>query len=273
MAVSVIFGCGATSAADLPARIYSKAPPLLDRSYDWSGFYLGANAGYAFNGRASDSITANDPATLGGITGGFVPTSVGTRGDGFTGGGQIGYNYQFHDRAAGGAVIGIEADAAYMDMNRTTDFLSVRGFDTQLNSGLDFLGTVRGRLGYAFDRFLVYGTGGFAYGDVNNSMANFNRVGIAGYTGSQSAMRTGYAYGGGAEYALASNSPLNVFHANGVTVKVEYIHYDLGTNSFLSNAVPGVATAGSAFTNSVHTDGDLVRAGLNYKLNGPTAAN
>jgi outer membrane immunogenic protein len=261
-----------TSAADLPARIYSKAPPMLDRVYDWSGFYAGVNAGYAFDGRARDTITANDPFALTGITGGFVPTSVGTRGDGFTGGGQIGYNYQFHNSPTGGVVIGIEADVAYMDLTRTSDTVTGRGFDTQFHSGLDFLGTVRGRLGYAFDRLLVYGTGGFAYGDVNNTMLNISRTGAPGYAGSQDTLRTGYAYGGGVEYALASNSAFNIFKAGGVTVKAEYIHYDLGTSSFVSNNVPGVAPAGSAFTNSVHTDGDLVRAGLNYKFNGLAVA-
>jgi outer membrane immunogenic protein len=275
VAASVIFVNGATSAADLPARIYSKAPPPVDRTYDWSGFYAGVNAGYAFDGRARDAITANDPTSLGGITGGFVPTSVSTRSDGFTGGGQIGYNYQFHNDPTGGVVIGLEADAAYMDSSRTSDTVTGRGFDTQFHSRLDFLGTVRGRLGYAFDQLLVYGTGGLAYGDVDNRMTNFNRVGVAGYTGSQDTMRTGYAYGGGVEYAMASNSAFNIFHASGVTLKVEYLHYDLGTSSFLSNSVPGVggaAAVGSAFTNTVHTDGDLVRAGLNYKFGGPVFA-
>jgi outer membrane immunogenic protein len=271
MVASVVFGSGASSAADLPARIYKKAPLMMDRVYDWSGFYAGVNAGYAFDGRARDAITPNDPTTLGGITGGFVPTSVSNRSDGFTGGGQIGYNYQFHNNPAGGVVIGIEADAAYMDLSRTSDTVTGRGFDTQLHSRLDFLGTVRGRLGYAFDRLLVYGTGGLAYGEVNDRMTNFNRVGVSGYTGSQDAMRTGYAYGGGIEYALASNSALNVFQTNGMTVKVEYLHYDLGTNSFLSNAVAGVGAAGTSFTNSVRIDGDLVRAGLNYKFSGPAA--
>jgi outer membrane immunogenic protein len=265
VAASVVFGSGAASAADLPAQIYRKAPPIADAVYDWSGFYVGVNAGYA-NGRDGNTITANDPVTLGGITGGFVPAGVSSRGDGFTGGGQIGWNYQFHHGPTGGVAIGLEADAAYLDIDRTSDTITARGFDTQFHSGLDFLATVRGRLGYAFDRLLVYGTGGFASGEVNNRMTNINRVGVAGYTGSQDTMRPGYACGGGIEYALASNAGFNVFHASGVTVKVEYLHYDLGTSSFVSNAVPGVATAGTAFTNSVHSNGDLVRAGLNYNF-------
>jgi outer membrane immunogenic protein len=272
VAVSAMLGSAAASAADLPARIYSKAPPMADPGYDWTGFYIGVNAGYAFDGRARDTIAANDPAAQVGINAGFVPTFISNRSDGFTGGGQIGYNYQFRNSSMGGVVIGIEADAAYMDLHRTTDnFLA--GFDTQFHSRLDFLGTVRGRFGYGFDRLFIYGTGGFAYGSLNNSMSIADPAGVVGYAGSsQDTIRTGYAYGGGVEYALASNSAFNVFHASGVTVKAEYIHYNLGTYSFLSNGVPGVVATTSAFTNSVRTDGDLVRAGLNYKFGGPVVA-
>ena len=242
---------------------------MLGANDHWSGLYVGVNAGYAFNGNDSNTITANDPVTLGGITRGFVASNIGTHAAGFTGGGQIGYNYQFQTSPMGGWIIGIESDAVYMDLQRTSDIITDRGFDTQFRSKLNYLGTVRGRLGYAFKNgFLVYATGGFAYGDVAHSMASLNRVGIAGYTGSQNAMQTGYAYGGGVEYALPSSSSFNILNAGGVSVKVEYMHYDLGTSSFLSNAVPGVATAGSSFTNSVQTDGDLVRIGLNYKIGG-----
>jgi len=136
--------------------------------------------------------------------------------------------------------------------------------------GFDILFGFTGLLSFGQSAF--YGTGGFAYGDVNNTMLNISRTGAPGYAGSQDTLRTGYAYGGGVEYALASNSAFNIFKAGGVTVKAEYIHYDLGTSSFVSNNVPGVAPAGSAFTNSVHTDGDLVRAGLNYKFSGPLFA-
>jgi outer membrane immunogenic protein len=256
--ISAIVGAGAASAADLPPKIYN-----------WSGFYAGFNNGYAFNNKSRDAIIANDPVTLAGIAGDFVPTSIGNRAAGFTGGGQIGYNHQFHS----GAVVGIESDAAYIDVNHTSDVITSKGFDTQLRSELGFLGTVRGRLGHAFENgLLVYGTGGFAYGNVANSMINLNRVGIAGYVGSQNSVQTGYAYGGGVEYALPLDSTFNPLHAPGVSVKVEYMHYDLGTSSFFSDAVPGVARAGSSFTNSVQTHGDLVRAGLNFKFGVSTFA-
>lgn len=274
MAASVVFGNAAASAADLQARMYGKAPPRIESGYDWSGVYVGVNAGYAFNGKASNTITGNEAVTSNAITNGFVPPGISTRGNGITGGGQIGTNYQFRNGPAGGALIGIEADLVYLDANGTTDIVTGRGFDTQFHSAVGYLGTIRGRIGYAFDRFLVYGTGGLAFGEVNNSMTNTSRAGVTGYFGSQETMRTGYAYGGGIEYALASNSGFNFFHAGGVTVKLEYMHYDLGTDTFASIPVPGAGgvAAGSSFANTFHINGDLVRAGLNYKFGAPVVA-
>ena len=95
------------------------------------------------------------------------------------------------------------------------------------------VGTVRGRLGYAFDRFLVYGTGGFAYGNVSDNIAFYNAAGVNTYFGSQNTLRTGYAYGGGVEYAIPVASFLNPFHSSAVTVKAEFIHYDLNSNNVL----------------------------------------
>ncbi len=88
-------------------------------------------------------------------------------------------------------------------------------------SGIDFLGTVRGRLGYAFNTFLIYGTGGFAYGDVFNKAAlytagNPNQL---RFYGSKSGIQTGYTYGGGIEYALPTGSFLNFFKSSAVTLK------------------------------------------------------
>ena len=88
-------------------------------------------------------------------------------------------------------------------------------------SGLDFLGTARGRLGYAFNTFLIYGTGGFAYGNVNSRVVSVSN----GTTDlqSQSGFNTGYVYGGGIEYALPTGSFLNFFHSSAVTLKAEYL--------------------------------------------------
>jgi outer membrane immunogenic protein len=252
-------------AADLPSRaappVFVPPPPV----FSWTGFYLGINAGYAFDGDQSTGISANDAGSAVGLTDGAVSPFVQNRSDGFTGGGQIGYNYQFPNSGyfggSGGVVVGLEADASYTDLNQTSDTLGLGGFDTQIHSRTDFVGTVRGRLGYAFDRFLVYGTGGFAYGDVHSS-TNLIGAGSPFYSGAQNSLRTGYAYGGGIEYALPTTSFLNVFHSSAVTVKAEFLRYDLGSTSYL---VPA-PFPGSSFTSRVHTDGNIVRAGLNFKF-------
>ena len=93
-------------------------------------------------------------------------------------------------------------------------------------SSLDYFGTVRGRLGYAFDRTLVYGTGGFAYGSGSADRS------FGGFAGNDS-FRTGWAVGGGIEYALPTDSFLNFFRSSAVTLKVEglYVNLDRGTRN------------------------------------------
>ena len=217
-------------AADLPSRI---APPVYIPPpvpvFTWTGFYFGGNAGYAFNAH----------------------TSVGGGTSGFTGGGQIGYNQQignfpllgglggFGGAGGGGLVIGAEADAAYTGLRQS---LVLGGLN--YNAHTDFVGTARGRVGIAFGQLLVYGTGGFAYGGVHNSIG----------TASIDTIRTGYTYGGGLEYALPTTSFVNFFHSSAVTLKAEYLHYDLGRVN--TGAVNG----------SSRIDGNLVRGGINYKL-------
>ena len=118
-----------------------------------------------------------------------------------------------------GIVIGFEADAMYMDTDKSINLTTNNG-TASFRSGLDFLGTARGRLGYAFNQFLVYGTGGFAYGDVNSRVIGVlnGSTSVANASG----FNTGYTYGGGVEYALPTGSFLNFFHSSAVTVKAEY---------------------------------------------------
>ena len=253
---------GVAAAADLPSRMAPPvyAPPPIP-VFTWTGAYFGINAGYAFDHEGRFRTTE-----------GFVgATTTGTNvsSDGFTGGGQIGYNYQLggFGGAGGGLVIGFEADAAYTDLSRTrtVDFTGVGapaslfGTTSSFRSGLDYLGTVRGRVGYAFGQFLVYGTGGFAYGGVDNRLTINDGVAVTSFR--RNRMETGYAYGGGIEYALPTSSFLNFFKSSAVTLKAEYLHYDLGRTTIAFNNGAGIA--GST---RVSNEGDLARVGLNYKF-------
>ena len=289
LATTVFAGLTAVaSAADLPRRA---APPVFVPVpvFTWTGFYAGFNAGYGF-GTGSNN---NGPTTVVATSPLFVGTAasplVNNRGaigfnnrdsnEGFVGGGQIGYNYQF--TPGSGFVVGVEADAQYVDFGRSrnnaTAIVGALNPDlTAVNpnglSGLDYFGTVRGRLGYAFDRTLVYGTGGFAYGGGGGSDFGLPNS-------SRNDFRTGWTAGGGVEYALPTDSFLNFFKSSAVTFKIEGLYVNLDRD----NANNGVfaysnstgqtyrvntnyATATAGYNNRRSDEFVVVRAGVNYKF-------
>ena len=255
---------GATAAftADLPTQ-YS--PPMYAPAampiFTWTGFYAGVNVGGVIDNRNQFSLAGVTPANQ-------VPANTYARdpyasghASGFTGGGQIGVNYQLHNNV----VVGVEADASYTDLGATEDDALPAGAGRVFHSRLDFLGTVRGRLGYTLNRLLVFGTGGFAYGQTDSSVALFNNGNtVTRFGGSANQMQTGYAVGGGIEYALP---PISIFAGLGshaATIKAEYLHYDLGSTNVLASANAAAFTVG-AYNARLSTSGDLVRAGLNFK--------
>jgi outer membrane immunogenic protein len=220
----------AASAADLPM----KAPPMRvvqPIPFTWTGFYIGASAGFI-----SNNSTGND----GGLGGDGMINSPATYHIGGVGGlfgGNVGYNYQF----APNWVLGIEADIAGSTLSNY-GYQDI--FGSEVYSKLSALGTVRGRIGYAFDRMLVYATGGLAYGDVHNR-ASYQQN--PNYTVDQSNWRTGWTVGGGLEYAITNNW----------TVRAEGLYVDLGTSNFIS---PSGCSFG--FKNTYA----LGRIGMNYKF-------
>ncbi|KQT16536.1 hypothetical protein ASG40_17730, partial [Methylobacterium sp. Leaf399] len=220
--------------------------------------------------------------------------------EGFTGGGQVGYNYQF--TPGSGLVVGVEADAQYVDFgrNRTNSILTpgftatpgVTFVDPRGTASLDYFGTVRGRIGYAFDKVLFYGTGGFAYLDYFGTVrgrigyafdkvlfygtggfaygAGSNERSFGGFRGNDD-FRTGYAAGGGIEYALPTDSFLNFFKSSAVTLKVEGLYVNLENNNRNAGVYAfdtnGVTYRQPGFSNrSNGTEFVAVRAGLNYKF-------
>ncbi|WP_238271673.1 outer membrane protein [Methylobacterium cerastii] len=275
-AVASVTLAAAAGAADLPRR----APPPVFTPvpvFTWTGFYVGVNAGYAFT--ENDTIRTTGINNLGAVGTPTAPANlqlnvdrnlrrpaVNMATEGFSGGGQIGYNFQF--TPGSGIVVGVEADAQYTDLSRNqvqnttnTAFnpnVLINSYRTELN----YLGTVRGRIGYAFDRVFVYGTGGFAYGDVTQAVT-FQTGAPITYAARRSSMETGYAYGGGIEYALPTESFLNFFRASAVTIKGEYIRYDLGSRNLFVGTTGG---PGLGYVSRISTEGSLARAGINYKF-------
>ncbi len=283
------------AASDLPSRL---PPPVFIpevSAFTWSGAYAGVNAGGGFDAsgaRHSTIVGVPTAANLFGSAAGASTTGLlafqGNRGlGGFAGGGQVGYNYQLTPGA--GIVLGVEADAQYIDFRddrrfayATADGLggfpgtggitpNTRVYNPNGLSGLDFFGTVRGRLGYALDRTLIYATGGLAYGSVSG-----RQFGSATFSDD---FKTGWTVGGGIEYALPVDSVLNVFRSSAVTFKVEglYVNLDRDNRSPglfavnpAGNAVglysPGVTLALAPAGFRPDTPFAVVRAGLNYKF-------
>lgn len=283
LAAAAALVSGAVSAADLPSRAappaFVAAPPV----FTWTGFYAGTLTGYAFSDRQTIRTIGNEPATQLDVTLGRRPAAIGINHDDLTSiGGGIGYDHQFTPGA--GLVIGAAADATWMNLDRRRGYTSpaqpanlfipeVSNFRQQF----DWLGTVRGRVGYAFDRFLVYGTGGFAYGNVfyrANFFRNFD--GALVHSGLYDGIETGFVYGGGLEYALPADSffakfnllsYLNLIQSQAITFKVEYLRYDLGSRNVVVNPVLAGGPTGS-YTSRFTTEGNLVRGGFTYRFGG-----
>ncbi|MFH1344839.1 MAG: outer membrane protein [Pseudomonadota bacterium] len=246
-------GLGAASAADMAVK--ARPAMVVDPAYNWTGFYIGLNAGYGWNDdhdvaiSGSPLITGSQPAT--------VPFALGLRPEGWLAGGQIGYNYQ----VGGRWVLGVEADFAWADI-ADSNFIDLppgpgATVRTSVSEKIDFFGTVRGRLGVTFDRLLVYGTGGLAYANVKQ-FGNIDEFFFGGgrqFIANSSDLRYGWTVGAGAEWAVSKNW----------SVKAEYLYYDLGSNTITgpqSNPVNGIDFA----TYSFSTRGSIARGGLNYKF-------
>jgi outer membrane immunogenic protein len=230
-------------AADLPSRRpppAAYAPPIP--IFTWTGFYIGVNAGGAF--RATNNRGYYNASFFGGAApvAGFNNNNSGR----FIGGGQVGMNWQINQ-----FVLGMEADGQVL-VGGNNNFPGAPS-----NNSTGFLGTVRGRAGLAFDRFLVYGTGGVAFGSgawPNTVVATVG--GIPGFftTSSGDTSRIGYAAGAGVEYAFTNNW----------SVKAEYLFTDLGRN----NRTFVLAGTGAGFTFNNREQNHIVRAGLNYRFGG-----
>jgi outer membrane immunogenic protein len=225
---------GQALAADLPPpppapRAPATYVPVAAPIYNWSGIYIGVNGGYGFGNSNWSQATF-------GSTGNFPTT-------GWLGGGTIGANYQFW----GGAVLGVEGDWDWTNLNGSTSGgpcapppAGITGCQTSSN----WLATVRGRAGWAFDRVLLYGTGGVAFAPVQATALG---TGL----GTNSNTEAGWTAGAGLEFAFAPNW----------TAKAEYLYVDLSNGSCGTACGSPTPPIGVKFTENV------VRAGVNFKFN------
>jgi outer membrane immunogenic protein len=218
---------GAASAADLPVRLPVKAAPMSPPPFNWTGFYVGANAGAIWS---KSSVTQVD-------TFGIPFPNDSTTGSGFIGGVQAGYNWQFSN-----IVLGAEADIDFASVSRSVTITTATS-DTH-NSRLSALGTARGRIGFAFDRFLPYVTGGVAFASLKNEY-----ISTFPFAVNRGSSATGWTVGGGLEYAFD----------NHWSAKAEYLYAKFPDKTV---AVGG----GSPYIFNFSDSESIARAGINYRF-------
>jgi outer membrane immunogenic protein len=217
-------------AADMAARPVYKAP-VAAPVWSWTGFYVGANVGGA-------SARTNIFSTYL-----FPDPSLNSSQSGVIGGLEAGYNWQFNS-----LVVGLEGDISAASLGRTTSPGANAPLNDTFNGNMTALGTVRGRIGWAFDRLLIYGTGGVAFANLKDQYSSTGFLPPGSASASSSA--TGWTAGGGVEFALSANW----------TAKAEYLHVGFSNRSATATEVSSTYTF--AFKDSV----DIGRVGINYKF-------
>lgn len=226
-----------TLAADLAARPYTKAPALA-AVYDWTGFYIGVNAGV---GIGRDRFQ-HDWLGLG------SPYSFYVSPQGGFGGGQIGYNWQTGS-VLGPIVFGVEADIQGADLSDNRTSFVVGAATTTYGQKLDWFGTARGRIGIANGPVLSYFTAGYAFGNVNTNATQSGGGLTSTFTTDR--VQSGWVVGSGVEAALGGNW----------TGKIEYLYLNLGNKTDASTLFA------TAPINSEIRE-NLFRVGLNYRIGG-----
>lgn len=216
--VAVLVAPPTAHAADVPNKLPTKAPVIAPVPYyNWTGLYIGLNGGGGWGWSRDTDVMR-----------GLASRELTTSGPLF--GGTVGYNYQ-----VGNAVLGLEGDLGWARINGSSGAI-LNGVN--YSSYLQWLSSVRGRVGYAFDRLLPYVTGGLAVGNVKSTITTPSTALSGTTTGA------GWTVGAGLEYGITPS----------VSVKAEYLFADIPN----STPIPG---------NQVDVKTNIVRGGLNWRFN------
>jgi outer membrane immunogenic protein len=230
---ALVLGTTAAAAADLPLK--AKAP-AMEAIYDWTGFYIGIAGGGSLGTSTHIDRATGLGDTLGyNVKGGLV-------------GGTIGYNWQ-----TGPLVVGFEGDVSWVGEYGSHIDDGLNGDPTfQSFTKETWLATARGRLGYALNNLLFYGTGGYAAAGVEAGVkSSITNVLIA----SSTTTRSGWTAGGGLEWGFAPNW----------SAKFEWLYMKFESKPFNTLLAEGPRS-------SVPLDDNVVRAGINYRFGGPVVA-
>lgn len=256
------------SAADIPARpVYKAAPPPAAVVFDWTGFYVGVNAGGAWGRSNTASPLANSgcgqcyiPSVVTDINAQSLRTLNATA---FTGGVQAGYNVQ-----VGNWVLGVEADVNSFRLTASsivtaafTFFPGPGALPTYTDTiATNWLVTARGRTGFAFGNTFVYATGGVAFTDLKYTHTfvegTFPGTSLGVESSTASAKKLGYVVGGGFEYAWSRNW----------SFKAEYLYLNFGSVSSTASVIFPGGPGGSFFTHTANLTANIARVGINYRF-------
>ena len=248
------------SAADMAVKA---APPVVASAYSWTGFYVGGNVGGGWgNSDPSTSTVFNNTyfASIN-VPGVNAAGQQSNQPNGFVGGLQLGYNWQ-----AGNFVLGLEGDINSFNLSGSASTTAVYAgappggvcpascFTINSSASTDWLATIRGRLGVAANNWLFYGTGGAAFTTLKGTFAFSDGGGVTESPVSLSNSKTGYTVGGGVEAGLSPKW----------TVKAEYLYVNFGTISATGTLI--AQTTGQPMFHSMDLKANIVRVGVNYKL-------
>lgn len=236
-------------AADMPVAVpaaFADAAP----AYRWTGLYAGISGGHGW-GTMRQGWTTSYYSGLGVYDGDMAESQ---RANGWLIGGTIGYNYQINRM-----VVGLEADFSLTGMKSNASAFETDVWqpgdrvDQRWSNGISWLSTIRGRLGFTVDRFLVYATGGLAIAkgtDRTEATYNDGAGRTANVVSRDSKTHLGWVLGVGVEAAITPQ----------ITAKLEYLHVDLGTQTYRNDLRAILIYANARIS------ADIVRAGVNYRF-------
>jgi opacity protein-like surface antigen len=241
---SMCFLGGSALAADLPMKAPAyKTPALVPYVFNWAGFYGGGQVGYGWSSTSTDvySIATGNLLSIGGVDR-----------DGIFGGGQIGFNFMVTPNW----LLGVEGDLSAADLSGSSTGCNFAGTGcAHSDSKVDWFGTLRGRVGYAVNNWLIYATGGavWTHSSITRTIVQSTNPAVVGLAASSSGTHSGWTVGGGVEWGFAPHW----------TAKLEYLYLNVdATNDYYYTGFPLAARHSVS-----STDTSTVRLGVNYLFN------
>jgi len=233
-------GAVSANAADMPVKepVYKAPPPPI--VYNWAGFYVGIEGGYAWGNSTATDVTGYNAA---GSNFSYDP-------DGGVGDIYAGYNFQFDP-----FIVGIEGEVGYFGLDGSAQYPPLVGVRTAADSVAatdgGWYGAITGRVGWFYENFLFFAKGGYAITGIKSSFTDTDPTGTTLVSGTDTSNRDGWTVGGGIEY---------MFWQNWIA-RLEYAYYDFGTASHTATS-----SGGATFVFDHKLSASVIKAGIAYKF-------